>query len=325
MNLSEAIQNLGETSYLKRDIIVSNKEIQMNSFNDVLAKDENVFLRYSISKNAKRQICEVLDIPFKFYEKLEKDHKYTLEAVFNDLMIYESKNYLLRTIMDEGRSVIRAFLSDRYKIINNLDVLEVVDNVLIDLEYNSTVLIHEDYLYCNIFFTDRKLYIGEMEAIPTLLVANSEIGDGAFKMIPRITVNDKISFSVNNTVIRKAHLGSTKKKGVIDEDICKDLSAEIVEAIDNYINSELLVNDSDDLNDKLIRKVSDIFKQFEKILTGLGFTEDEKNLAVSKFLTTSKKTAYDIIESVLLVSNNFTAKRREDIESKIFNIVNKLK
>lgn len=325
MQLVKTIEKLQDEQYLKRDIIVSSRGINMNDSAKINIEDKESILNYSYNKNAKRQICEITEIPIRYFEKIEKSHKELLSNSVNTLIQYENKNYLIRTIVDDNKNVIRAILSDRYKIINNLDVLEAINSVLKDIEHNADVQIDEDYLYCKIDFESNILTIGELEATPSLLVVNSEVGDGAFKIIPRVTIDKNLSFSINNVAIRKTHLGATKTKGVVDEELCEDLKNKITESINTYVNSELFIEESDELAKRLFRNIADVFKSFEKIVKDLNFTEDEKKISVAYFLQTPKKTAFDIIQAVLRVSNNFSTKRREEIESKIFIIVNKLK
>lgn len=325
MNLADTIDKLQESQYLKRDIIVSARGINMNDLGLFNIEDKESILNYSYNKNARRQICEITDMPVRYFDKLQKDHKELLCNSVNTLLHYENKNYLVRTVLNEYRNEIRAVLSDRYKIINNLDVLEAVNSVLKDVEYSADIDIDEDYLYCAITFDSNVITIGELQGSPSLLVVNSEIGDGAFKIIPRVTIDENISFSINNVAIRKAHLGNAKTKGVVSDELCEDLKNQITNSIDNYINSELFIEDSQELESRLFRNIADIFKSFEKVIKDLSFNEDEKKLAVVNFLQTKKSTAFDIIKSVLKVSNKFSTKRREEIENKIFTITNKLK
>lgn len=325
MQLVQTIERLQEEQYLKRDIIVSARGINMNDSAMINIEDKESILNYSYNKNAKRQICEITEIPIRYFEKIEKNHKELLANSVNTLIHFENKNYLIRTFLNNNTNVIRAVLSDRYKIINNIDVLEAVNSVLQNVEHTAEVDIDEDYLYCAISFESNVLTIGELEATPSLLVVNSEVGDGAFKIIPRVTIDKNISFSINNVAIRKTHLGSTKTKGVVNEELCEDLKNKITDSIESYINSELFVEDSQDLENRLFRNIADVFKSFEKIVKDLSFTEDEKKIAVVNFLQTKKQTAFDIIKSVLRVSNNFSTKRREEVENKIYLIIDKLK
>lgn len=329
MQLVKTIERLQDEQYLKMDIVVKSRDINaVNLFDskvEISLNDSESILHYSYSRNAKRQICEIMDMPIRYFDMIESRFKELLADSINTLIHYENKNYLIRTIVDDNKNVIRAVLSDRYKIINNLDVLEAVDSVLKDIDHNADVEIDEDYLYCKIDFESNILTIGELEATPSLLVVNSEVGDGAFKIIPRVTINKDLSFSINNVAIRKTHLGATKTKGVVEEELCEDLKNKITDSINTYVNSELFVEESEELESRLFRNIADVFKSFEKIVKDLSYTEDEKKIAVAHFLQTPKKTAFDIIKSVLRVSNSFSTKRREEIESKIYIIVNKLK
>lgn len=83
-----------------------------------------------LSRLAVNQICQRLKIPFRYAERLFTDHPDLLANQVNALFAREPQKRMIRTL---GGNV-RAFLSDKFRIIDNFDVatniLPVIENIL---------------------------------------------------------------------------------------------------------------------------------------------------------------------------------------------------
>ena len=80
-------------------------------------------LSYRITDIAHRQIADRLNIPYKYYERKRLDYPALLDKNVNGWLLKHPERRMLRTL--DGK--LRAFLSDRYR---RLDNLELVDHVL---------------------------------------------------------------------------------------------------------------------------------------------------------------------------------------------------
>ena len=85
----------------------------------VLKSGENTLDRYQINENAHNQISAKLGIPIKYYDRLRRDYPDLLSENVNRFFEKEPATRLLRTT--DGR--IRAFVSDRYKAMDNAPLL----------------------------------------------------------------------------------------------------------------------------------------------------------------------------------------------------------
>lgn len=126
----KTIQNLyGELERqraARKDLIADTRSISVNSVNGlsmltVATSDDK--LSYRISEIAHRQIADRLGIPYKYYERMRQENPALLDSNINSWLNTTPEKRMLRTL--DGK--LRAFLSDRYR---RLDNLELVDHVL---------------------------------------------------------------------------------------------------------------------------------------------------------------------------------------------------
>jgi hypothetical protein len=149
----------------------------------------------------------------------------------------DSRKFLIRAFRgDDGDGIARAFLSDSYKVIDNLDCLSAA----LDGVRQSGAHIEIDG--CDL--TDRRMYVRikapEVQALaPTLLqnyrspfsgnsgaenptvfagfvISNSETGNGSFSITPRLIVQVcSNGMTLTKDVVRAVHLGGKMDEGLI--------------------------------------------------------------------------------------------------------------
>jgi hypothetical protein len=161
-----------------------------------------------INNTSHQQIGTYLDIPSKYYRHMQSENPELLAHNVNDWFHRKGENRMLRTL--DGTA--RAFLSERYKRIDNLQIIEAVMPIigrLPDVRFES----------CQI--TDNKMYIKavnprlEAEVVPGdivqagIVISNSETGEGSFCVQPLIyrliCTNGMV---VNEARTRRIHRGS---------------------------------------------------------------------------------------------------------------------
>lgn len=209
---------------------------------------------YRPTQVADEEIAGKLGIPVQYLRKLRTDAPDLYDANVNGWLHGRSitrkdgvdvirpgdnRSFLLRTFRnpDGGEGIARAFLSDRYDVVDDLDalvaVLGAVRDCGIDVEIPRADL------------TDRNMYVRvnapHIRALaPELLkgyrspftgqsgtdnpvvfagfeIRNSEVGCGAFSIVPVITVqvcSNGMTFT--KEAFRKVHLGAKMDHGVIE-------------------------------------------------------------------------------------------------------------
>lgn len=150
----------------------------------------------------------------------------------------DPRSFLLRAFRgdDGGLGIGRAFLSDKYSVMDNLDVL------MASLSGVEAAGVAVEIDGCDL--TERRMYVRisapEVQALaPTLLkgyrnpftgaegaanpvvfagfeISNSEVGVGAFSIVPRLVIQVcKNGMKIQKDALRAVHLGSRMDEGVI--------------------------------------------------------------------------------------------------------------
>jgi len=165
---------------------------------------ENAF---SITKPCHNQIAEKLDIPLKYYNKMESKAPDLLVENVNTWLHKTDKDFFFRGLGDS----VRAFLSDRYRVIDHLDILycslnelqtheaEIEDCYLSEIEMNIKVksLTLKDFVRHK-----------DDQIVGGLFFTNSETGHKALRVEPRLfRVKCSNGMIVEEFVTREVHLG----------------------------------------------------------------------------------------------------------------------
>jgi len=209
MRLENLIEELERQKTLKWDAKVNSSSLEI-----VLAEDWLKFQigwegnSFSITKPCHSQIAERLEIPVKYYHRMESEAPGLLVDNVNTWLKREERDFFVRGLGDS----VRAFLSDRYRVIDHLDVLycslnelqaheaEVEDCFLSETEMN--VKVKSNKLRDFVRHKD-DLIIGG------LLLTNSETGHKALRVEPRtFRVQCSNGMVIEEFMTRQIHLGN---------------------------------------------------------------------------------------------------------------------
>lgn len=162
---------------------------------------------YPIATLAHRQMAEKLSIPFAYYTLMMQRAPQLLATNVNHWFGTSGKRNMVRTLDHR----VRAFLSDRYRRLDNYEVLSAVLPVLHDagdVRVTSTE-VTERKMYLKVVFpsTEREVAVGDPVQMG-VMVSNSEVGDGALTVSPFV----ERLICTNGMVItersqRKQHVG----------------------------------------------------------------------------------------------------------------------
>jgi hypothetical protein len=208
MKLQSLIDELERQKHLKWDKRLKSSEIEMGL-------DENVpFLHLQgkeavlITKPCHDQIAEKLEIPLKYYRKMEEQASELLAKNVNTWLRSDEKDIFLRCLGESAR----AFLSGRYRVIDHLDVLYCSLNELQAHEAE----IEDCYLSeteMNIKIKGRKLrdFVRHKDdlIVSGIFLRNSETGQRALRVEPRVfRVLCSNGMIIEELVTREIHVGS---------------------------------------------------------------------------------------------------------------------
>ena len=265
MNLQDLIEELESQKPLKWDRKLNAAQIAM-----ALAEN-NPILRlageelFSITKPCHTQIAEKLEIPLKYYHKMEESAPALLCENVNTWLRQNGKDFFIRGL---GNSV-RAFLSDRYRVIDNLDVLlcalnelqahdaEIEDCYISEIEMN--IKVKSQKLRDFVRHKDDLIMGG-------IFITNSETGHKALRVEPRMfRVKCSNGMIVEELVTREIHIGNGDE--ISDEIVYLSLRRSIRELFSRFGEIVLLLRESTEAKirnpQKVIQNVVDQYKLSE--------------------------------------------------------------
>ena len=187
-SLQDWAKEIERRANAKRDFMVDTRSMEM--FNgeqgpQVSLELQDSRLQLGMTENAHRQIGTHLNIPAKYYELMRKENPELLVQNVNSWLEKNPTRRLVRALDGD----MRAFLSDRYRCIDNLDIAECV-LLIISKMPDATIE------SCEV--TDDRMYIKvvnpriQAEVVPGdivqsgMLISNSEVGLGGVVVQPLI-------------------------------------------------------------------------------------------------------------------------------------------
>lgn len=225
--LVELAQELDRQKATKRDF-VANTGAQLrlttkddSGFRPDKERGEDIQLKvdgmgnFGMTRIAHQQIAEDFKIPQAFYDRLKDNHPDMLRYTVNSLFSREPLTRMVRTL--DGNA--RAFLSERYRPLDNYDLAEAV----------LPVFRGEDgYRVESCEITDRRLYIKIIsdkvqarvvgDVIQSgIVISNSEIGCGSLKVEPLLyTLRCMNGLIANEYGMRRYHVGKKGNMDIVD-------------------------------------------------------------------------------------------------------------
>ena len=166
----------------KADFVSDTRELSLDSSLQLKVGSIGSF---SVGNLAHNQIAERLKMPVKFYDHLRSNHPDMLAFNVNELFKREPERRMVRTM--DGKA--RAFLSDRYRIMDNAVVAETVLPLLGSLDDVEVLSaeITESRLYLQVVNKRISAEVKKGDVVQSgVIISNSEVGLGAFNVTPLV-------------------------------------------------------------------------------------------------------------------------------------------
>jgi len=229
MELMKLAQELERQRESRMDVIVPSTEIfaqptvdDVNLSFTVPAKGVRQLEVMPLTDWAHSQVSNKLDIPLKYYRKMREQAPELLARNINEWLPTPNKELiskpkdrklLLRTLDGE----VRAVLSDRYKILDNHDLLlkslEEFREVGAEL-HRADLTQNHMYIKAIVPHTVEEIRQGDT-VVPGVIIQNSEVGAGAFKVMPFMLRQVCSNGMIGESTITKIHLGRKQDSGII--------------------------------------------------------------------------------------------------------------
>ena len=211
----------------KRDFVASTDHLSVVPQKDDIrlqigSNSTAVALDVGINDHAHAQIGSYTKIPAPYYDRMRQEDPNLLAINVNAWFRKTPEKRMVRTLDNKARG----FLSDRYRPLDNTDLLEAALPPLLDMGV--------DVMSCEV--TDRKLYLKVVDqrikrdlpvgvtlgrghdrfdtVSPALVLSNSEVGDGALAVQTSVWTGGCSNLMViRERSVRKYHVGARHELG----------------------------------------------------------------------------------------------------------------
>lgn len=239
----------------------------------------------------------------------------------------DARSFLVRTFRgdDGGPGVLRAFLSQSYKVIDNLDILTAaldgVQQAGVEVDITGADL------------TERRMYVRiaapSVQALaPTLLrsyrspfsgntgadnptvfagfvLSNSETGCGAFTITPRLVVQVcSNGMTITKDALRSIHLGSKMDEGVVrwtDDTQAKNLApvtAQARDAVATFLDTAYVERALASIEETAAKPLDAPAEAIKIVSTRLRYTEQQAAGILDHFIRGGDTTAGGVLHAV---------------------------
>jgi hypothetical protein len=211
--LQELAIELDRQNSAKKDYLLDTRNLVMDADENgamltMINDRNNTNTLLGINEIAHSQIGQALGIPTRYYDKMRQENPALLAENVNTWFATEPKMRMVRTL--DGTA--RAFLSDRYRRIDNYDIAQNVLPILgeLNVKFESTEV------------TDQKMYIKVVNERLTkevkpgdyvqsgIIITNSEVGMGTVTIQPllyRLVCTNGMVVNDFRAATRRRHVG----------------------------------------------------------------------------------------------------------------------
>lgn len=277
-----------------------------------------------VSENAAQQICGKLRIPRRFYKYLQDEHVDLLDNNVTELLKRADKNYFVRSYFG-GQGVppvMRALLSDQFKVIDHLDVLgttlETIQDMGVAVEIgrcnltennmyieviSKDVIEHADDLLDRYRSPNRSKPDNDNRVFAGFIIANSETGRGRYKVQPRAMVakcDNGLIFK--RDALAATHLGSKMEGGIQWSADTLSTEVDLVgkqtrDAVRTFLSPEYLGRKVKEL-EGFTKPLENPIKAVNNICKKLEFSEERLQYVVNYFVQGGDDSSMGVVNAL---------------------------
>ncbi|OIO34066.1 MAG: hypothetical protein AUJ18_02385 [Candidatus Hydrogenedentes bacterium CG1_02_42_14] len=296
MRLQDLIDELERQKPLKWDQKIESSNLGMvldGSPKFQLDGRENLF---TITRPCHNQIAERLEIPVRYYSKMDSEAPELLIENVNTWLKKNSKEVFVRGL---GNSV-RAFLSDRYRVIDHPDVLYCSLNELQAYEADvEDCYLSETEMNVKVKSNQLKDFVRHKEdlIIGGLLLVNSETGHRALRVEPRMfRVKCTNGMVIEEFLTRQIHLGNGNE--VLDEMVYLSIRRSIKELFGRFGEIIQVLRETTEIKVKSPQRV------INNVVEHYRLSEEQKENILIAFGAEPEYDKYGIANAVTRAAKN---------------------
>ena len=315
LSLNEMATELERQKTAKRDFLADSRTLKFVAGSDGAVLVEGLPIgQAGIRKTAHSQFAEATGIPKKYYRRMAEDAPDLLARNLNHWLESQPKNKLVRTMDGE----VRAFLSDKYRPLDNYDFASAILPKLSNLGATvQSVQITEDRFYLKAVSDRIAGEVKQGDVIQAGIVAsNSEVGAGSLKLEEldyRLVCTNGMIRAIAK---RMTHLGRSSAGGDLIEnsrEFFRDetrqledrtLWNKVHDTADAMFDQERLDLRLADYRDAAERTVSNPVKAIEEISDKFSLSQDEQSNVLRHLVEGGDLSQWGIANAVTRASQD---------------------
>jgi hypothetical protein len=264
--------------------------------------------RFTATESCRRQLADRLKIPFAYFERMRTDQPELLDRNVNTWLHKEPEQRLVRTL--DGRA--RAFLSDRYRRLDNYDLLEHVLPILRELpgaRFESMELT-ETRMYVKVVTPRIEFEIQPGDTVQAgVVISNSEIGHGSLSVQPLVyRLVCRNGLIAPDRTMRKAHVGRLQEASTEEITIFRDdtLAAEdkafylkVRDVVQAAVSQATFEQTAVKMRSTLgIKLTGDPVKAVEVLATRYLLNEQERSGVLRSLIAEADLSGYGLVNAI---------------------------
>jgi hypothetical protein len=305
-------------------------------------------------------IATKLGIPIKYMRRLrERPSPLLLDNNVNTWLGDEERNWFVRGYRTDDPNqtgVARGFLSDQYQTIDNLDVLMTVIDALNESGISATVqsanitdrimdvkfdapevrAYAEDFVkgYRNPF-TGQTGPHGEGRGVihAGFSLRNSEIGHGAFTLMPQVVIEICINrASITEDLMRKVHVGSKMEQGEVQWserthhhyiELIRNQTRDMVKA---FLSQDYIERKAAELNAMDGPPLADPVRMIKRVASDMKWSEEEMHGIMNLFTAGGDTRAIGVMQATTAYAQVVpSAERAMELEDQALDVFAKVR
>jgi hypothetical protein len=280
--INQLIETVVSEGKNKRDFISDTRHVSMMTSGDLEILDIGGF---ALTNHAHGQIAQRVQIPQRYYDRMRQDAPALLSSNVNHWFQENPEPRLIRTMNGKAR----AFLSNRYRVLDNYDLLQAIVPKLHGVGCKPESMdITERKLYLKCLFPKIEMEVSVGDIVQAgLVISNSEVGMGSLKIEPLIYRQlCKNGLIAPDGGLVKFHLGRALGD---DQDHAFELYRketiqatdqafwmQVSDTIDALLTPEVFSRIVDRLRNAKDQRITDIPKTVEVTRKQLNLTDEEQ-------------------------------------------------
>lgn len=218
--LQDLAKEIDRQNSTKKDFLVDTRAVKIDTGNGLLVIGDEGNHSYKMTETFHKQVGSKLGIPAKYYETMLKDAPVLLDNNVNYWFNNTPEKNMIRTLDEKAR----AFLSNKYRPLDNYDLLQTALPMVATNESEIVSCeVTENRMYLKVLFPKVQGEVTKGDVVQAgIVISNSEIGHGSLRVEPLIYRLVCTNGMITNSSMKKYHVGRHQDIMDVDFEILSD-------------------------------------------------------------------------------------------------------